>query len=169
MDAQEELVDKIIVEYGNGVKVVEATREHVDYIATNLRQQDITELTAAGHGNIHEKLVSSFESSEEVLVALTPDNIPWVIFGVARITDKIGGIWMVGTDDVLKYKIQFLRKCRDWVKYISSNYPVVTNNVHDKNTESIIWLLWCGAVFTKSFKIEEETFINFIITEEQNV
>ena len=52
-------------------------------------------------------------------------GLPIGIFGVVPSTETAGVIWMVGSDDIVRFKIPFLRNCRFWVEAFSELYPIL--------------------------------------------
>jgi hypothetical protein len=60
-----------------------------------------------------------------------------------------GNIWFLGTDRILKVKIQFLRESEKWLTEILKNYKSVSNYIHQDNTLHIKWLKWLGFSFFK--------------------
>tara|TARA_R100000655_G_scaffold25399_2_gene52122 strand:- start:456 stop:908 length:453 start_codon:yes stop_codon:yes gene_type:complete len=63
-----------------------------------------------------------------------------------------GTIWMVGTDELTSkrsYRIDLIKKGREWVDSLLKSYNVLYNYVYAENTSAIKWLKALGFTFIK--------------------
>tara|TARA_R100001510_G_C7532864_1_gene123603 strand:+ start:199 stop:651 length:453 start_codon:yes stop_codon:yes gene_type:complete len=79
-----------------------------------------------------------------------------------------GVIWMVGTDELFnnkKYRIQLIRKGREWVDNLLKSYKILYNFVYAENHSAIKWLKALGFTFIKyheHYGIERKPFYEFL-------
>lgn len=113
-----------------------------------LRQQDEDEVMAlVGLDNLT-ALTVCFNDSDKVLTAEI-DNTIVCMFGVTKNIDGTGTPWLLGSDDVNKIPVTFIRESRKYIDQFLQEYGYLYNYVDIRNTLSIQWLKWLG------FKIEE--------------
>ena len=81
---------------------------------------------------------------------------------------KGGCIWMICTDELFsnkKYKIQLIRKGREWVDSLLKSYKLLYNFVYAENDSAIKWLEALGFVFIKyheKYGQHEKPFYEFL-------
>lgn len=77
---------------------------------------------------------------------MSPDNRPIAMFGVGdvNILAGVGSPWMLGTPEIERHVMTFLRQCPYWVGQLLQGYTVLRNCVDDRNKLSIRWLKWLG-------------------------
>ena len=163
MKGQEGL-DEVLKEYKSGHKIVVAHPRHIPYLAQNIRKADLLEV-ACMSGNPKKAFEQALENDIATLTVLDPQDIPYAMFGVGKCNEETY-IWMLGTNDVTKYKFEFLKRCRDWVWAFVDEYEEVFNFVHVENTLAIKWLRWCKATFSNEFEINGQKFMKFTIIKE---
>ena len=115
------------------VEVRDARLGDAWYIAMMMRDDDREELKAGGHAPL-DAVVRGLRTSTYCKVAVLDDN-PAIIFGVAPISalSGIGSPWLLGTDDLLKFKRQFIRECNSYVDEMLRYYPTLINYVNTRN------------------------------------
>jgi len=77
----------------------------------------------------------------------------------------IGSIWMVGTPDLKKISVSFLKNCQGVFKVLKNNFQLLHNYVDARNELHIRWLKWMGFTFIKKHNhigIEQLPFYEFI-------
>ena len=125
-----------------------ATFKDLQYVANNLREVDKLEAFYQTGQEPLQALQFTYLCSK-VNMAIADDNdAPIGLCGVVN-----GGvIWMVSTDalfDNRKYKIQLIRKGREWVDNLLESYKVLYNFVYAENKSAIKWLKSLGFTFIK--------------------
>tara|TARA_R100001594_G_scaffold84371_2_gene118893 strand:+ start:722 stop:1174 length:453 start_codon:yes stop_codon:yes gene_type:complete len=125
-----------------------ATFKDLQYVANNLREVDKLEAFYQTGQEPLQALQFTYLCSK-VNMAIADDNdAPIGLCGVVN-----GGvIWMVSTDalfDNRKYKIQLIRKGREWVDNLLKSYKVLYNFVYAENKSAIKWLKSLGFTFIK--------------------
>ena len=116
-------------------------------------------------GTAEEAFKQALRNDKATLTVLDPQDIPYAMFGVGD-CDGATYIWMLGTNDIAKYKFEFLKRCRDWVWAFVDQYEEVFNFVHVDNVLAIKWLAWCKATFSTEFEINGQKFKKFTIIKE---
>tara|TARA_R100000231_G_scaffold34466_1_gene30472 strand:- start:832 stop:1284 length:453 start_codon:yes stop_codon:yes gene_type:complete len=125
-----------------------ATFKDLQYVANNLREVDKLEAFYQTGQEPLQALQFTYLCSK-VNMAIADDNdAPIGLCGVVN-----GGvIWMVSTDALFnnrKYKIQLIRKGREWVDNLLKSYKVLYNFVYAENKSAIKWLKSLGFTFIK--------------------
>lgn len=117
----------------------------LEFIAENMRADDVAEVLAAGNESPLEALVSSVKHSKAVVVA-SYEGAPLVIYGLVKpsILSTTGIIWMLGTNQSLDYPREFMVYTRRVLKEMLLECDELTNYVHDENVRSIKWLKALG-------------------------
>ena len=129
----------------DGIRVSYSVQKDVDYLKTRLRKDDIVEIWASNHLTPREALQKSLNES---FISLTIHNgSPIAMFGVNghSILGEKACIWMLGSDDLEKIKIRFLKNNHNFINYFLGYYPYLYNHVDDRNKKSIKWLKFLGA------------------------
>lgn len=130
------------------ITVRQATMEDCVFMASRLRPEDVAEIKAAGGSTPLVALLEGFHYSdpETLKVGLYRDE-PFAICGVVPMDDLTGAVWALGTTDLAKHRIAFLRRSKGIVEGLHQKYPVLTNCVDARNTLHIEWLRWLGFTF----------------------
>ncbi len=145
-----------------------ATMDDAFSMAPRMREADINELHAL-HGPGHTPitgLIDGIAYSDEAQAVIYNDR-PAAMFGVGPFqgVPGTGLVWLLGTDDILKFARSFLRDTRNQIEKLHEHYPTLTNVVHAENELHVRWLEWAGFSFTRTFEefgIGKSTFIEFI-------
>jgi hypothetical protein len=131
-------------------EIVPATFEHGIYLVNRLRQADIDEMWAAHHVTPRQGVLISLAVSRDTSYTGLVDGKPICIYGVAQPSLMVdaGRPWMLGTDEIPKHSLKFLRENRKVVKEMQAQFPILFNYVDARHTDAIRWLAWLG------FKLE---------------
>lgn len=129
--------------------VIEATLEHVERMAPNMRQADVEEIEASSGLDPYSALRRGMACSSHVWTG-TVDGEPACMFGVVPVSmmSSVGVPWMLGTPLVEEHATAFLRRNKRYVKQMTAAYNYLVNYVDDRNVKAIEWLKWLG--FTMS-------------------
>ena len=149
------------------VKFVEPTIEMVESIASDMRQADVDEIWESSGSRPLDGLMSSWKASKLVTVVVI-DDVPCVMLGLV-ITDTISGAgipWLLGTNEALKHKREFLRLVPDVIDEMFELCTLLYNYVHVKNRVSVVWLKRIGFKFDKAVPIgaNKEMFYKFSLS-----
>lgn len=128
------------------ISIMQTTSKDIDLMQVRLRASDIQEIWAAGHRTPYEALTRAREISISCFTAFYHEN-PCAMFGFTFDTPEHsrGSIWLLGTDEILKARIEFLRTSKPWVNFFLAQCPELYNYVDARNKASIAWLKWLGA------------------------
>ena len=126
------------------ISVRKSTVEDAKYIAMNLRKADIKELDALGIKNKYKELKTAATDYSECYTGWLYET-PFAMFGVAPIEQRIGSIWLLGTDAIGdKIPISFLKYSKRLLPVLMEPYDLVCNMVHIENKVHIKWIEWLG-------------------------
>lgn len=145
-----------------------ATWDDVDFVSKHMREEDKEECMAGGLMPNH-ALSLSYEGALVSYTLLTPNSyIPAAILGVglSNFGPHMGVIWMLGTDDIRKYKVTFLKNCKPMLNdlYEITNRECFYNYTYSKNTLHHAWLKWLGFKFLREVQLppDGQTFLEFV-------
>ena len=136
----------------------------LNYVCHNMRKMDRLEAKYQTGKDPEDALRLSYLFGERVLTIAGDTNQPMGLCGVV----KDGCIWMICTDELFsnkKYKIQLIRKGREWVDSLLKSYKVLYNFVYAENDSAIKWLEALGFVFIKyhaKYGQHEKPFYEFL-------
>lgn len=127
------------------IAIVPARAAHVRTIARRMRQADRDEVFAASGRSPAQALCFSLRKSALAWTALI-DGRAEAMWGVGDINvlAGVGAPWLLGTDEVPRYFIHFLRASVGFRDQLLERYATLRNFVDDRNTVSIRWLAWLG-------------------------
>jgi len=141
-----------------------ANLQDLRYVADNMREVDKLEALYQTGQEPRQALQLSYMCSN-VNMAIADDNDqPIGLCGVV----SGGVIWMVATDKLFenkKYRIQLIRKGREWVEGLLKKYKVLYNFVYAENDSAIKWLKSLGFTFIKyheEYGIQGKPFYEFL-------
>lgn len=148
------------------IEFVKPSRGLIEDIARTMRQSDVDEIWAASNKTPIEALTEGLTHSDYSAIAMHDDE-PLIMFGLVK-RDLISGtgiVWMLGSDNALKYRKGFLTKAPLFIDEMLSICPRLMNMVHSENTESIRWLKWLGFTIEPPVRhgVENEFFHKFYI------
>lgn len=122
--------------------IIPALPEHVAHIAANVRLDDRRELELLSLSP-DRALRFSLRSSLSAWTG-TVDDVPVCMFGVSPGELGEGRPWMIGTEDLDRFAVIFLRRCRGQVERMLDLKPVLANYISVDNLRAIQWLTWLG-------------------------
>lgn len=148
----------------------EASLQDVHDVAQKLRAADAREIRAMGF-EPELGLEMSWRSSTQRYTMVTPEGVPIGMFGVGpahHISELVGAstgcVWMVGSDEIKKVKVPFLRGCEQWLDLLHRDYGVLWNWADARNNLHLRWLEWLGfkIIGTAPIGVAGELFHQFI-------
>jgi len=131
----------------NRLTIRKATANDAEYLAPRLRKADLEEIAAAGQEPLKSMHMGIACGGAYVVVPVGNPSSPIAIFGFIGDPGNGAIVWMLATDDLVKYKMEFLVKARDAVDAASKKYGLLYNRVYRKNLLHIRWLKWMGFTF----------------------
>ena len=133
------------------------------YLSENLRKEDIQEIQAVTGLPPLLSLLTGLKMSSVPLVICNSDCKPVAMLGVVP-NGLIGFIWMVGTDDLKKISLSFLRNSKDVCDVLKGKHQILHNYVDKRNKLHVNWLKWMGFTILKetTYGIENRKFYEFV-------
>ncbi len=133
------------------------------YLSENLRKEDIQEIQAVTGLPPLLSLLTGLKMSSVPLVICNADCKPVAMLGVVP-NGLIGFIWMVGTDDLKKISLSFLRNSKDVCDVLKGKHQILHNYVDKRNKLHINWLKWMGFSIINeiNYGIENRKFYEFV-------
>jgi hypothetical protein len=88
------------------------------------------------------------------------------LFGAGPDADRpgVGVVWLVGSEELVRYPLSFLRLSRVWLKRLHEAYPVLDNCVDVRNEVHVRWLRWCRFETVRRIEhygVERRPFLEF--------
>ena len=123
-----------------------ANLKDLNHVCENMREMDRLEAVYQTGQEPEDALRLTYLAGEQVLTIAGDKDQPMGLCGV--VSD--GCIWMICTDELFsnkKYKIQLIRKGREWVDSLLKSYKVLYNFVYAENDSAIKWLKALGFTF----------------------
>jgi len=141
-----------------------ANLKDLNYVCKNMRQIDRLEAFYQTGKTGEDALRITYLSGQQVLTIAGDNNQPMGLCGVVH----SGCIWMICTDELFnnkKYRIQLIRKGREWVDNLLKSYKILYNFVYAENTSAIKWLKSLGFTFIQyheHYGIQGKPFYEFL-------
>lgn len=144
------------------VEIKESVLDDVLALETNLRLDDINEVTATG-SNPHRSLLLGLLYSD-ICNSVVVNNEVIGMFGVCGrgLPAGLATIWCLGSPEIERYPIAFIKIGRDFFNNCLKKYNRVFNFVDTRNVKHLDWLKHIGVTFKDKVRINEVDFIQFI-------
>ena len=109
-----------------------ATEVDCIYLSENLREDDIQEIKAVTGLPPLLSLLCGLKMSSVPLVICDNQGKVVAMLGVVP-NGLIGSIWMVGTPDLKRISVSFLKNCQDVFTVLKNNFQILHNYVDARN------------------------------------
>ena len=93
------------------------------------------------------------------------DKSPFMIFGARKVRKNVGCVWALGSDDLLKVKVGFLRLSKTYLNTLHEDFPFLFNYVDARNKVHIRWIKWLGFKIINvhpKFGVDQIPFYEFV-------
>lgn len=149
--------------YGRHFRVRAAVPEDVAPVAADLRENDRLELERFYEEEPEEVLRNSLRDSALAWTAVSPDDSPAAVWGVAAwpIDPRYGCPWLLGTDRIKESYSDFLWLSKHYDQLMSQYFFGLTNLVDAQYSGAIRWLEWLG--FKRGGFVKSRKDYDFII------
>jgi hypothetical protein len=139
--------------------------EDIQYVADNMRVEDVREVEATGFSPI-DALNLGFNRSDICLTMVGKEGTPAGLLGVAPSPMKYCGlIWLLGTPGIVSNTHAFLKHSKPVLTqlYDHTQYELLYNFTHSANKLHHRWLKWLGFRAINSIMVEpsHELFYEF--------
>lgn len=151
-----------VCHYYKTAKIVLATKAHVDPIVADMRAMDALEVKCIGY-TPEKALLSGLENDQFTFSVLDLEDNPLAMFGSGGVTGGPGYLWLLASERFKLARKEFVRVSRSWVDTVIRPFTFCGNVVHKENKQAIRWLKFCGAVFIKEIKLNDQPFYEFVI------
>ena len=133
---------------------VRPTVASVEYIANNMRYDDMVEIICAGAPNPLTAIQECVKISQACVVASYQDE-PMVIYGMSKpcLSSGVATIWMLGTVSSAQLPKEFMVYTRKVLKEMLKEAGTLENYIHCGNKTNIKWLKALGFKFGKPAKM----------------
>jgi hypothetical protein len=124
---------------------------------------DVREMKALSGSRPLDALMRGVRESTKCFT-ITDGVFPVGMFGAAPLFDTSdeGCVWLLGTDQLTKHGIQFLRESRKWVSELHKDFAILKNFVLADNHVHIRWLNWIEVNWIPyNFQINGHTVLSF--------
>lgn len=128
------------------LRMVTPTGRHLRSIADRFRPEEAVECMASWNEEPLVGVTRSWLFSAESAVCIDGDGLPLCIWGINDevSADDWAEFWLLGTTDILKHKIAFLRTCRDYMPLVAAKYPRLRSHIDARYDLSLRWAKWLG-------------------------
>jgi hypothetical protein len=109
-----------------------------------MRKVDKQEIWSSGRFKPIEALLDGFNLSKGNCYTLFLNMDIVGIFGVSKVQDNIGVVWLMGSDNLTKYKKEFYKVSREYLELFLKEFKTVFNYVDERNTTTSKWLQKLG-------------------------
>lgn len=128
----------------------EEQEELIRFIASNMRDEDRTEMLRLTGNDAEWEIRSSVNMSDIVLMGYSDDGTPLSIFGARRHNLMCGEtqLWSLSTKQCNGHWVEFARNCRRCLDLLISLFPesdTFTNYIDMGYTKAVRWVKWMGA------------------------
>jgi len=127
---------------GGVTNVVPATFDHAAQMAPRMRLSDRREIWASGMRTPLKVLMASLRAAPAWCG--TADGVPVCMYGIVPAAAHVGVPWLLGTDDLPRYAVPFLRGSRLYIDRARREFQLLTNYIDARNETSIAWVRWLG-------------------------
>lgn len=143
-----------------------AKKEDAAILAPRLRMADRREIQAATGEAPYAVLRRSIDWSDPCYAILDHTDRVIALFGVVPDINQaeVGSIWLLGSPEIARYSMHFLRHSKTWVARLQEKYITLWNYVDARNEVHVRWLKWCGFVFLRKIDylgVERRPFYEF--------
>tara|TARA_R100001443_G_scaffold39777_2_gene53180 strand:+ start:4082 stop:4534 length:453 start_codon:yes stop_codon:yes gene_type:complete len=141
-----------------------SNNKDLDHVINNMRVIDKIEAYYQSGQSPEDAVAYSYLNSSITMTVAGDKDQPMGLCGVAQ--DKC--IWFVATDELYetkKYRIQLIRKGKEWVDSLLKNHDYLYNYVYKENTNAIKWLRSMNFNFInlhKEFGYQKQPFYEFM-------
>lgn len=125
---------------------VKPTMADAEYIATNLKPDNYSELFCAIGPNALDDILDGLKHSDEI-GCLHINGTPAAVYGVrkASIMSDEGRVWLLMTKETENHKVFVGRQTKKAVRGLLKRYDRLYNWVNVGNDNIMRWLKWLGA------------------------
>lgn len=134
----------------------------VAQLAPRLRADDKEELKAIGSDPVT-SLTKGIQESKECISVYTSKDLIIGMFGYSELNKNIAVIWFLGSDEIEKYPLTFVKEGKKFINRLLNKYEIAANCVYGKNKTHIEYIkrLGCTIDYENPVIVNQEIFFKF--------
>ena len=113
-------------------------------LSERVREVDKQEIWSSGRYTPIKALLKGFEISGDHCYTLLLSEKVVGIFGVSKVQEDTGIVWLIGSDDMTKHKKDFYKVSKKYLKLFLHEFKTVFNYVDNRNKTTARWLQKLG-------------------------
>tara|TARA_R110000822_G_scaffold12941_1_gene46516 strand:- start:948 stop:1445 length:498 start_codon:yes stop_codon:yes gene_type:complete len=149
-----------------GYSVRRTIEEDCGKLSTKVRPEDVQELWSSHRSTPKESLELGMKESGDFCFSLFLNEDIVGIFGVNRVDNKSGVVWLIGSSDITSSKSGFYKVSKKYLKMFRQEFDFLFNYIDDRNRKTSEWLEKLGFSFIHQeleFGVDKTPFNLFMI------
>ena len=149
-----------------GYKVRKTIRNDCLVLSKKMRQSDKDEIWSSHRATPIEALEQGLNESRDFCYTLVLNEEVVGIFGVNRVDNKSGVVWLMGSNNMTSNKSGFYKVSKEYLRLFRKEFDMLFNYVDNRNKQTSRWLEKLGFSFIKQepeFGVDSIPFNLFMI------
>ena len=149
-----------------GYKVRKPIRNDCLVLSKKMRKSDKDEIWSSHRATPIEALEHGLNESEDFCYTLLLNEEVVGIFGVNRVDNKSGVVWLMGSNNMTSNKNGFYKVSKKYLRLFRKEFDLLFNYVDDRNKQTGKWLEKLGFSFVQQdpeFGLDKIPFNLFMI------
>ena len=121
-------------------KVRKTIKNDCHVLAKKMRKSDIDEIWSSHRSTPIEALEQGLNKSKNFCYTLLLNGEVVGIFGVNRIDNKSGVVWLMGSNNMTSNKNGFYKVSKKYLRLFRKEFDLLFNYVDDRNKQTSRWL-----------------------------
>jgi len=113
-------------------------------MSKTMRKVDRQEIWSSGRFKPLEALLEGYKLSQNTCYTLLLNMDIVGIFGVSKVQENTGVVWLMGTDNLTRYKKGFYKISKEYLELFLKEFKTVFNYVDERNQTTGEWLKRLG-------------------------
>ena len=130
-----------------GYIVRKTIKKDCEILAIKLRQSDKNEIWRSHRATPIEALEQGLNESGDFCYTLLLNEEVVGIFGVNRVDNESGVVWLMGSNNMTSHKSGFYKVSKKYLRLFRKEFSLLFNYVDDRNKQTAKWLEKLGFSF----------------------
>ena len=130
-----------------GYKVRKTIKRDCEILAEKMRESDRNEIWSSHRATPIEALEQGLNESGDFCYTLLLNEEVVGIFGVNRVDNKSGVVWLMGSNNMTSNKSGFYKVSKKYLRLFRKEFSLLFNYVDDRNKQTAKWLEKLGFSF----------------------
>ena len=130
-----------------GYIVRKTIKKDCEILAIKLRQSDKNEIWSSHRATPIEALEQGLNESGDFCYTLLLNEEVVGIFGVNRVDNESGVVWLMGSNNMTSHKSGFYKVSKKYLRLFRKEFSLLFNYVDDRNKQTAKWLEKLGFSF----------------------